>query len=65
MNHVRADRWYKLGRKILYGALEDETPFRPVRRFVEYEDYTLRLLQDEGSPPEPTASSRSRPNAST
>jgi tRNA A-37 threonylcarbamoyl transferase component Bud32 len=53
-NHVRADRWYKLGRQILYGALEDETPFGTVRRFVEYEDYTLRLMQDFGLPtPEP------------
>ena len=53
-NHVRADRWYKLGRQILYGALEDETPFTTVRRFVEYEDYALRLLQDYGLPtPEP------------
>src|SRR6266487_1551739 len=25
--HVRADRWYKLGRAILYGSLEDESPF--------------------------------------
>jgi len=50
MNHVRADRWYKLGRTILYGALEDETPFGTVRRFVEYEDYTLRLLDEEGFP---------------
>jgi membrane-associated phospholipid phosphatase/tRNA A-37 threonylcarbamoyl transferase component Bud32 len=49
-NHVRADRWYKIGRTILYGALEDETPFQSVRRFVEYEDYTLRLLQDDGIP---------------
>jgi len=49
-SHVRADRWYKLGRSILYGALEDETPFQSVRRFVEYEDYTLRLLYDEGLP---------------
>ena len=49
-NHVRADRWYKLGRTIRYGALEDETPFGTVRRFVEYEDYTLRLLQDTGIP---------------
>jgi len=48
--HVRADRWYKLGRTILYGALEDETPFQSVRRFVEYEDYTLRLLADAGMP---------------
>ena len=45
-NHVRADRWYKLGRTILYGKLEDETPFQTVRRFVEYEDYTLRLMED-------------------
>jgi len=49
-NHVRADRWYKLGRTILYGGLEDETPFRTVRRFVEYEDYTLRLMYQEGLP---------------
>ena len=45
-NHVRADRWYKLGRKILYGSLEDETSFQNVRRFVQYEDYTLRLMHD-------------------
>jgi tRNA A-37 threonylcarbamoyl transferase component Bud32 len=43
-SHVRADRWYKLGRTMLYGSLEDETPFGTVRRFVEYEDYALRLL---------------------
>jgi tRNA A-37 threonylcarbamoyl transferase component Bud32 len=45
-NHVRADRWYKLGRTILYGSLEDEASFQTVRRFVQYEDYTLRLMQD-------------------
>jgi tRNA A-37 threonylcarbamoyl transferase component Bud32 len=45
-SHVRADRWYKLGRMILYGSLEDETSFQTVRRFVQYEDYTLRLMQD-------------------
>ncbi len=49
-NHVRADRWYKLGRTILYGSLEDETSFQNVRRFVEYEDYTLRLLYDADIP---------------
>ena len=49
-SHVRADRWYKLGRSILYGALEDGAPFQSVRRFVEYEDYTLRLLFDAGLP---------------
>ncbi|HJY99825.1 MAG TPA: hypothetical protein VJ305_03835, partial [Streptosporangiaceae bacterium] len=46
--HVRADRWYKLWRTILYGSLEDESPFQSVRRLVEYEDYALRLLQDIG-----------------
>ena len=27
--HVRADRWYKLGREILYGSLEDERRSTP------------------------------------
>jgi hypothetical protein len=48
MSHVRADRWYKLGRTLLYGRLEDEAPFQSVRRLVQYEDYALRLLQDAG-----------------
>ena len=48
MSHVRADRWYKLGRTILYGRLEDEAPFQSVRRLVEYEDYALRLVRDAG-----------------
>ena len=46
--HLRADRWYKLGRTILYGSLEDEHPFQTVRRLVEYEVYALRLPQDIG-----------------
>jgi hypothetical protein len=46
--HVRADRWYKLGRTLLYGSLEDESPFKSVRRLVTYEDYALRLLEDIG-----------------
>jgi hypothetical protein len=46
--HVRADRWYKLWRTILYGSLEDESSFKTVRRLVTYEDYALRLLQDIG-----------------
>ena len=46
--HVRADRWYKIWRTILYGSLEDENPFQSVRRLAEYEDYALRLLQDAG-----------------
>ena len=40
-NHLRADRWYKLSRTILYGSLEDEAKFTTVRRLVEYEDYML------------------------
>ena len=48
MSHVRADRWYKLGRTVIYGRLEDEAPFQSVRRLVQYEDYTLRLFCDYG-----------------
>jgi len=44
--HVRADRWYKLWRTILYGTLEDEHPFHSVRQLTQYEDYVLRLLRD-------------------
>jgi tRNA A-37 threonylcarbamoyl transferase component Bud32 len=47
-NHLRADRWYKFGRTILYGALEDERSFNSVRRMVEYEDHMLRYLRDTG-----------------
>lgn len=47
-SHLRSDRWYKLGRTILYGRLEDEKPFSTVRRLVEYEDHMLRLLRDAG-----------------
>jgi membrane-associated phospholipid phosphatase/tRNA A-37 threonylcarbamoyl transferase component Bud32 len=50
MNHVRADRWYKSGRTILYGRLEDEKPFQSVRRLVQYEDYALRVMRDAGVP---------------
>ncbi len=50
MNHVRSDRWYKLGRTILYGRLEDEAPFQSVRRLVQYEDYALRVMRDAGLP---------------
>jgi tRNA A-37 threonylcarbamoyl transferase component Bud32/membrane-associated phospholipid phosphatase len=54
MNHVRADRWYKLGRTILYGRLEDEKPFPSVRRLVQYEDYAMRVMRDGGiTTPEP------------
>ena len=46
--HLRADRWYKVGRTLLYGRLEDEKPFNTVRRLVQYEDYALRLLHSAG-----------------
>jgi hypothetical protein len=47
-NHLRADRWYKIGRELLYGRLEDEKPFHSVRRLVQQEDYALRLFRDSG-----------------
>jgi hypothetical protein len=47
-SHERADRWYRFGRTILYGQLEDETPIGSVRRLAAYEDYALRLLADHG-----------------
>jgi tRNA A-37 threonylcarbamoyl transferase component Bud32 len=48
--HVRSDRFYKLGRTLLYGRLEDEQAFHTVRRLVQYEDYVLHLLTDAGLP---------------
>ena len=49
-SHLRADRWYKFGRTLLYGRLEDEKPFNTVRRFVQQEDYALALMQRAGVP---------------
>ncbi|HVD14387.1 MAG TPA: RIO1 family regulatory kinase/ATPase, partial [Actinomycetota bacterium] len=51
--HLRSDRWYKLGRTVLYGQLEDEKSFNTVRRLVQYEDYLLRLMRDAGLPVPP------------
>jgi tRNA A-37 threonylcarbamoyl transferase component Bud32 len=48
--HLRSDRWYKLGRTLVYGQLEDEKSFNTVRRLVQYEDYMLRLMRDAGLP---------------
>jgi tRNA A-37 threonylcarbamoyl transferase component Bud32/membrane-associated phospholipid phosphatase len=48
--HLRADRWYKLGRTLLYGRLEDEGSFSTVRRLVQYEDYMLRVMRDARLP---------------
>jgi len=36
-SHVRADRWYKPGRQLQYGRLEDEQSFKGVRRLVQQE----------------------------
>jgi membrane-associated phospholipid phosphatase/tRNA A-37 threonylcarbamoyl transferase component Bud32 len=49
-NHLRADRWYKLGRTLLYGSLEDEVRFTSVRRLVEYEDYMLLTMAKAALP---------------
>jgi len=49
-SHLRADRWYKLGRELLYGRLEDEKPFSTVRRLVQQEDYALQKLYLAGLP---------------
>ncbi len=49
-NHLRSDRWYKLGRSLLYGALEDEAPYRTVRQLAEHEDHMMRLMQEAGVP---------------
>jgi membrane-associated phospholipid phosphatase/tRNA A-37 threonylcarbamoyl transferase component Bud32 len=49
-SHMRSDRWYKLGRELLYGRLEDEKPFNAVRRLVQQEDYALHKLHLAGLP---------------
>jgi tRNA A-37 threonylcarbamoyl transferase component Bud32/membrane-associated phospholipid phosphatase len=49
-SHLRSDRWYKLGRTLLYGRLEDEGSFSSVRRLVQYEDYLLRVMRDARLP---------------
>jgi tRNA A-37 threonylcarbamoyl transferase component Bud32 len=49
-SHLRADRWYKWGRTVVYGTLEDEVKFTSVRRLVEYEDYMMRVMRDSGIP---------------
>ena len=48
--HLRADRWYKFGRELLYGRLEDEKPFHTVRRLVQQEDYMLYKMHAGGLP---------------
>ena len=65
--HVRADRWYKLWRTILYGSLEDESPV-PDRAAPGRRTRTMpcACCRTSGSArPGRTASWRSRPSAST
>ncbi len=53
-SHLRSDRWYKLGRTLMYGRLEDEHRFTSVRRLVGHEDHMLRTFRDVGlAVPEP------------
>jgi hypothetical protein len=49
--HLRADRWYKLGRELLYGRLEDEKPFNAVRRlgFPDLHSYLVARCQHDAS----------------
>jgi len=47
-SHLRADRWYKIGRSITYGKMEDEVAFGSVLRLAAWEDYALRILRDSG-----------------
>lgn len=44
-SHLRSDRSYKLFRTLMYGRLEDEQPFRSVRRLVQHEDYMLHAMR--------------------
>jgi tRNA A-37 threonylcarbamoyl transferase component Bud32 len=48
--HLRSDRWYKIGRTIMYGQLEDEVAFNSIRQLVEYEDYMMRVMHEAGLP---------------
>ena len=64
--HVRADRWYKLWRTILYGSLEDEVPFKSVRQLVTTRTMPCACCRTSGSArPGRTASWRSPPSVST
>ena len=63
-SHLRSDRWYKLGRELLYGRLEDEKPFNTVRRLVQQEDYALSLMRRRrAAQPRPLRVCRAHPRA--
>lgn len=46
--HLRSDRWYKVGRTLMYGQLEDERKFGSVRRLVQAEDYLAYKVTQAG-----------------
>lgn len=65
-NHLRADRWYKLGRTVLYGALEDESPSTRSDGWSSTRTTCSATSGTTGSPrPTHSDSQRSRPNANT
>ena len=65
--HVRADRWYKLWRTILYGSLEDESPVQDAcGAWSRTRTMPCACCRTSGSArPGRTASWRSPPSAST
>jgi hypothetical protein len=65
-SHVRADRWCKMLRTVLYGRREDEASCQSVRRFVQYEDCGCNFCTCPGYAfRRQSGSSRSLPNART
>ena len=64
--HVRADRWYKLWRTILYGSLEDDLPSRRCGAWSPTRTTPCACCRTSGSArPGRTASWRSPPSVST
>ena len=52
-SHLRADRWYKLGRELLYGRLEDEKPFNTVRGWSSRKTTPCGCAATPAYPPRP------------
>ena len=60
--HLRADRWYKFGRELLYGRLEDEELFRRGQRLVQQEDGAAHSTRPGCPHPDRTDSRGARPS---
>jgi hypothetical protein len=58
--HLQADRWYKLGRELMYGRLEDENRSTACAGWCSRRT-TLRLFRDNGLPPRPLRCRRAHP----